>query len=160
MHRLLPLCALLLTALATTLPAQDPTAYKIPIPDKIERATVTDDAGKLQWADLSKLEGEAKEQLRCPTCAGKKTQECPFCARLEHIEKCPECEHAPDEEKKPTTCRTCAGEGTLPDPLEKAPCPYARAVFSFIEFQKVLSENNDTASPGIWCPYLGKHVTQ
>lgn len=121
-----------LFALAVALPtasvsaqAKNPGQYPIAVPEKMERPTEKDADGLLQWVDLTKLKGDAAKALRCVTCEGKKWQLCAFCWRMEHHEKCPECKTSKDtdEKKRRATCRTCAGEGTMPDPLEKAPCP-------------------------------------
>lgn len=108
--------------------AQDnPGQYAIPIPERWERPVVTDEDGLQQWADLEEYskKQENRDRLRCPTCKGTGKQACPFCWRMEHHEECPECHtgHDADDDDKVTKCRTCAGEGTIPDILLKAPCP-------------------------------------
>lgn len=113
----------LLLAAVVGAQAGNPGQYPIPIPERLERPTVEDEDGLLQWADLDELSREERLKFRCPTCEGKGKQECPFCWRLEFHEECPECHTGPDAEKRIATCRTCGGEGQLPDILEKAPCP-------------------------------------
>jgi hypothetical protein len=100
---------LALSVLLGTAPAQ---GQKILLADKYERATVADAEGLLQWAPWK---GD-----KCPNCEGAKTTKCIHCERLEDKEykKCIEC-----GKKKIAPCRTCAGAGTLFDPLEKALCP-------------------------------------
>ena len=87
-------------------------------PERVERATVTDDKGILQWAE--------HKGAQCLNCKGEGKTACLHCDRfeekLEHA-KCPEC----GDEKK-ATCRVCYGAGTLPDALEGSPCPACGAV--------------------------------
>ncbi|MBK8979342.1 MAG: hypothetical protein IPM29_25880 [Planctomycetes bacterium] len=117
------ICLLALFGGIATAQQKNPGQYSIPIPERMERPTVEDEHGLLQWVDLSTLSQKERLQFRCPTCEGTGKQECPFCWRMEHFEKCPECGHGPDEKKRETVCRTCAGTGTTPDLLEHAPCP-------------------------------------
>ena len=82
-------------------------------PEKFERATKTDEAGLVQWAEHEKGE--------CPTCKGKGKMKCTTCERFkDEIKTCIECGRNPERE---TVCRACAGTGGFPDPLEKALCP-------------------------------------
>jgi len=85
---------------------------KILLADKYERPTVADAEGLLQWAPW--------KPDKCPNCEGAKTTKCIHCERLDEkdYKKCIEC-----GKKKVAPCRTCAGTGTLLDPLEKALCP-------------------------------------
>ncbi|MEO0480799.1 MAG: hypothetical protein AAF196_15105 [Planctomycetota bacterium] len=113
-----------------SLRAQDnPGQYPILDPTRLERPTVEDEDGKLQWAEmetvLNKMSKEEREARRCPTCEGKGEQVCPFCWRLEFHEECPECltDNETDEDERIAKCRTCAGDGVVPDILERAPCP-------------------------------------
>jgi hypothetical protein len=74
--------------------------------EKIERPTVTDDKGMVQWAEW--------KAERCPNCSGTGKHKCTVCERfIEEVNTC-------------VTCGMCAGSGTLADPLEKAPCPGCR----------------------------------
>jgi hypothetical protein len=99
--------------------------YLVPIPSKIPRETVKDEDGMLQWA---KYDVKDKKH-RCPTCTGEGKAECQLCLRIEKFadrDTCPECDNPPSLDRdKPNfgTCRTCAGEGHLPDILEQSPCP-------------------------------------
>ena len=110
--------------LSSALSAQTPPPDQYSVVDwsKMPRETVEADDGTLEWAEY------IKTKYRCPTCKGKKKQICAFCYRLGNHDTCPECKHKADEreDKKLTTCRTCAGEGFVPDILEKAPCPGCR----------------------------------
>ncbi|MEQ1631149.1 MAG: hypothetical protein ABL997_02175 [Planctomycetota bacterium] len=86
---------------------------KLLIPEKLERATVVDENGVTQWAEHKAAE--------CPNCVGKGKVKCTTCERFsEEATTCPDCER---KEGHLAVCRMCAGEGTLPDPLEKAMCP-------------------------------------
>lgn len=83
------------------------------IPEKIERPTVVDDKGIAQWAE--------HKADQCPACVGKGKVKCTTCERYpDEVTQCLDCKRADPRE---ATCRMCAGEGTLPDPLEKATCP-------------------------------------
>lgn len=94
-----------------TLPAQE-GGIRIPIPEKIERATKADDKGVLQW--------EAWPDVKCPNCNGSGKAKCTTCTRLMEELGCPECKR---NKERTVTCRVCAGAGKLPDPLEKVLCP-------------------------------------
>ncbi|HEU4420386.1 MAG TPA: hypothetical protein VFT55_15730, partial [Planctomycetota bacterium] len=86
------------------------------IPEKIERATKADDKGMEQWAEHAKLE--------CPTCSGTGKTKCSTCDRFaEDATTCVECKRSKERE---VPCRTCAGTGAFPDPLEKVLCPGCR----------------------------------
>jgi len=86
---------------------------KVLIPEKIERPTVVDDKGVAQWAE--------HKADQCPACVGKGKVKCTTCERYpDEITQCLDCKRADPRE---AACRMCAGEGTLPDPLEKASCP-------------------------------------
>jgi len=82
---------------------------RIPIPDVFELPTVKDDEGLLQWD---------RYVVNCPNCKGAKKTVCFHCLGLLRITDCIEC-----KQTKETPCRVCAGEGMMPSPLEKAPCP-------------------------------------
>jgi hypothetical protein len=85
-------------------------------PERLERATRTDDKGMLQWEEWK---GE-----KCPPCAGTGKHKCPLCERLkEELTFCIGCKR--DKERQ-VTCHFCAGSGTTPDPLEKVSCPGCR----------------------------------
>ncbi len=104
----------LVAALATAVAQDDGIRYFHP--EKFERATKTDEAGMVQWADHA--------QLKCPTCSGTGQMKCSTCARYpDEAKKCPDCKRAED---KKAPCHACAGTGTFPDPLEKALCPGCR----------------------------------
>jgi hypothetical protein len=103
--------ALLSTLLGSALPAQKTKVdIKYLVPEKIERATKTDDAGLVQWAPHA--------QQKCPTCAGTGTTGCAHCDPIEGNIRCLECGL-----KKTAPCRSCGGSGNILDPLEKALCP-------------------------------------
>jgi hypothetical protein len=98
------------------LPVTAAAQTKILNPERIERATTTDDKGLEQWAEWK---GE-----KCPNCAGTGKHKCFLCERMiDEIKFCIDCKRTPERE---AVCRMCAGTGTLPDPLEKAPCPGCR----------------------------------
>lgn len=103
-----------LACAAGTAPAQEPAPgqFLVPIPEKLERATTTDDDGVLQWAEY--------EAERCVNCKGQKWMPCLHCQRFDEgdCEDCPECHNT-----KKAVCRICAGTGEMPDILERAPCP-------------------------------------
>jgi hypothetical protein len=83
------------------------------IPERIERATETDEAGLLQWAKY--------EAPKCTSCAGTGKMKCTTCERFqEDSTTCPECHR---NEKREIDCRACAGTGVIADPLEQVPCP-------------------------------------
>lgn len=91
--------------------AQD--GFKTLIPEKIERATTTDDKGMQQWAEW--------KDVKCPACSGKGKIKCPTCERHpDESTKCPDCNRSKERE---AICHACGGTGQLPDPLEKALCP-------------------------------------
>jgi hypothetical protein len=108
--------ALVLSALLLAAPAalaqKDKQPFLVPIPERLERATVDDADGLKQWAE------HAAE--RCINCKGLKTMPCLHCERFNEgvCEDCPECHN-----EKKAVCRICAGTGEMPDILEKAPCP-------------------------------------
>ncbi|MCA8950440.1 MAG: hypothetical protein KDE27_13120 [Planctomycetes bacterium] len=86
-------------------------------PDRLERATVKDENGKLQWAKWAPAE-------KCRTCTGTGKTVCKVCERfLEDAENCPDCHR---KDKHETVCRTCLGTGSMPDPLEAVQCPGCR----------------------------------
>ncbi len=106
-QRLSSLVAFLLLCLAAS------AQQKVLIPEKIERPTVVDDKGVTQWAE--------HKADQCPACVGKGKVKCTTCERYpDEVTQCLDCKRADPRE---ATCRMCAGEGTLPDPLEKASCP-------------------------------------
>jgi hypothetical protein len=99
--------------LAGAAPAQDLRYF---VPEKIERATATDDKGLTQWAEY--------KPEKCGVCAGTGKMKCVTCERFpDDVKTCPECKRV---ESRETACRTCAGVGHLPDPLEKSFCPGCR----------------------------------
>lgn len=82
-------------------------------PEKFERATKADDKGLTQW--------DAHKADKCPNCNGTGKTKCGTCARFaDDAKNCPECKRTPERE---IACRSCAGTGTFPDPLEKVLCP-------------------------------------
>lgn len=86
---------------------------KVLIPEKIERATVTDDKGVASWAEW--------KAEKCPNCSGTGKTKCTVCERFaDDAKNCPDCKRV---ESRETVCRMCAGEGTLADPLHKVGCP-------------------------------------
>jgi hypothetical protein len=106
-QRLSSLVAFLLLCLAAS------AQQKVLIPEKIERPTVVDDKGVTQWAE--------HKADQCPACVGKGKVKCTTCERYpDEVTQCLDCKRADPRE---AVCRMCAGEGTLPDPLEKASCP-------------------------------------
>ncbi len=83
------------------------------IPERIERATVADDDGQLQWAEWT--------APACGSCKGTGKSVCATCARFAKDAKdCPECQRK--DPKLLTTCRACAGTGKIADPLDEVPC--------------------------------------
>ena len=97
--------------LAARSPSQEGLRYFVP--EKFERATKTDDAGLVQWADHTKQ--------KCPSCSGSGKTKCTTCVRFpDDWTICPECKRTKDRE---VVCRTCGGTGAFPDPLEKVHCP-------------------------------------
>ena len=80
-----------------------PNAYKI--------ATEDDAKGMQQFAK--------SELPQCVNCKGRTVATCMTCARFENHEQCIECNMKPEE----ATCRSCAGLGHFPDPLEHVHCP-------------------------------------
>lgn len=108
-HRLLSsFCAAVLLVFAAAAPAQDIRRVH---PEKFERATKTDDAGLVQWAE--------HVEIKCGTCSGTGKMKCPTCERhLEGVETCIEC-----KKTKETACQACGGVGHFVDPLEKVLCP-------------------------------------
>jgi hypothetical protein len=97
-------------AAAALAPAQDGIRYVAP--EKFERATKTDEANMIQWAD--------HVQEKCRTCQGNGKTKCTTCDRFpEDSKTCPECNRVAD---RLTACRACAGLGHFPDPLEKVLC--------------------------------------
>jgi hypothetical protein len=108
---LLPLLLVLLVLLVPPAAGQDKKGeFLLPIPEKLERATTTDEQGLQQWA-------EWKAQP-CVNCKGRKTMTCQHCLRFEEGEDCPEC-----KKTRAATCRVCAGSGEQVDVLKSAPCP-------------------------------------
>jgi hypothetical protein len=90
--------------------AQDGIRYVAP--DKFERATKTDEANMIQWAD--------HVQTKCTTCQGNGKTKCTTCDRFpDEAKVCPECKRVAD---RLVPCRACAGTGFWPDPLEKVTC--------------------------------------
>lgn len=86
---------------------------KVLIPEKIERATNTDDKGLTQW-----VEWKAE---KCPSCSGSGKVKCTTCERFQDdATVCIDCGR---NKERQAVCRMCAGVGTLPDPLEKVGCP-------------------------------------
>ncbi len=103
----------LLVSLFNIAPAQEEGVRPPPNPDKIERATKADDKGMLQW--------DTYTPPKCASCAGTGKHKCQTCVRFpEDATFCVECKRTKERE---VPCHTCAGTGTLPDPLEKALCP-------------------------------------
>lgn len=101
--------------LGSGLGAQD--GWKRWIPEKFERPTAKDENGIQAWAEWK---GD-----KCPTCSGVGKAKCTVCERFsDEAVNCPDCHR---NEKRETTCRTCGGGGTMPDPLEKAQCPACMA---------------------------------
>jgi hypothetical protein len=86
---------------------------KVLIPEKIERATVTNDKGVTTWAEW--------KAEKCPNCSGTGKTKCSVCERYpDDVKNCPDCKRV---ESKETVCRMCAGSGELADPLLKVGCP-------------------------------------
>lgn len=85
---------------------------QVPIPEKLERPTKTDEQGLLVWAEF--------KAEPCVNCKGKKTMPCPHCARLDpkDYDDCPEC-----KKTKNAPCRVCGATGEMYDVLARAPCP-------------------------------------
>ncbi|MCR9248439.1 MAG: hypothetical protein NXI31_25715 [bacterium] len=81
-------------------------------PERVERKTEAGDDGKLKWA---KYEAE-----KCRGCSGTGKTKCKACERLFDEAGCPDCKR---KEKREIVCRTCIGDGSLPDPLKKVHCP-------------------------------------
>ncbi len=108
-HSLLSLLFVLAACIAVrTVPAQE---LRFVIPEKYERATKTDAAGMVQWAD--------HEQVKCATCSGSGKTKCFTCERFfDDAPHCVECKRT-----KEAVCRACGGIGHFPDPLEKVLCP-------------------------------------
>ena len=105
------LFALLLCLLAApSVTAQD--GYPRYTPERTERKTEKGEDGKLVWAKW------AFEKCRFCTGTGKTT--CKACEKMPEEVGCPDCKR---KDKRQIVCRTCIGEGTLPDPLEKVHCP-------------------------------------
>lgn len=101
------------------LPAQD--EFKFAHPEKFERATKTDDAGLIQWAE---------HDAKCPGCRGAGKLKCPTCESYpDEATKCPDCGRGKERQ---ATCRACGGTGQFPDPLLKALCPGCQGVGSTI----------------------------
>jgi hypothetical protein len=116
-QRVLPFVRLILVlTLAVVASAQKKRAtaeLRYQIPERIERETVKDDAGYLQWAEY--------KPIKCQSCAGTGKTPCTTCERFpEDDPKCIECKRNKERE---AVCRVCAGAGTFPDPLEKVICP-------------------------------------
>ncbi|MFY9345678.1 MAG: hypothetical protein WAT39_24515 [Planctomycetota bacterium] len=113
----MPKAVHLLAAVLTLLFAVVAAAQnKVLIPEKIERATAADDKGLQQWAEWK---GD-----KCPNCAGTGKHKCFVCERMiDEMKFCIDCKRTKERE---VVCRLCAGSGTLPDPLVKAPCPGCR----------------------------------
>ncbi|HLU39145.1 MAG TPA: hypothetical protein VK081_07150 [Planctomycetota bacterium] len=86
--------------------------FLVPIPEKLERATVTDAQGAKQWAPY--------KAERCVNCKGRAVMACLHCERFDpgDCDSCPECKNT-----KEATCRVCYGTGEMADVLERAPCP-------------------------------------
>lgn len=107
------LCLLLITTLFAA-SAQDPArGARYMIPERIERATVEDDEGKLQWAEWPAPE--------CGSCKGTGKMVCTTCARFAKDAKdCPECGRK--DPNNLTACRACGGTGKIADPLDEVPC--------------------------------------
>jgi hypothetical protein len=83
------------------------------VPERLERATTTDDQGLIQWAEF--------KAEKCASCLGKAKTPCTTCARFdEAAERCVECKRNKD---RTATCRPCGGVGEWSDPLDKALCP-------------------------------------
>jgi hypothetical protein len=107
---------LLLVALAVALGGSASAQEKVLNTEKMERPTVADDKGVLQWAEW--------KAEKCPNCSGTGKHKCFVCERLvDTLKFCIDCKRTPERE---VVCRMCAGSGTLADPLEKAPCPGCR----------------------------------
>lgn len=112
---LLPfLFAALLASFAT---AQKEVEIRYVIPEKFERETKADDKGLLQWVEY--------KTPKCQTCSGTGKTTCSTCQRFPDEAKiCVECKRNKD---LTTACRSCAGLGEWPDPLEKVHCPQCMA---------------------------------
>lgn len=108
------LCLLaVLFCVASPTTAQGP---RFPMPERLERATEADDQGLQQWAEWPAPD--------CQSCKGSGKTQCVTCARFSpDAEDCPECgRKEKNGEIYAAPCRACAGEGKMPDPLERAPC--------------------------------------
>ena len=86
---------------------------KVLNPERLERATTTDEKGLTQWAEW--------KAEKCPNCSGTGKTKCATCERFQ--DDAPNCVECGRNKDRTTTCRMCAGSGTLPDPLEKVGCP-------------------------------------
>jgi len=108
--KLVRLLSLFVLSLFVVAPA---VAQKRFMPEKMERATKVDDYATTQWVEWA--------ELKCPNCSGTGKVKCQVCERFtEDATNCPDCKRKEGHE---TVCHVCAGKGTIPDPLEKAPCP-------------------------------------
>ena len=114
MSRIAALLPFLFVSLLSVFAAgQKKTEIRYVIPDKFERATKTDDKGLVQWAD--------HKPEKCQTCLGTGKTKCSTCERFpEEAKICVECKRTKERE---VPCRSCAGIGHWPDPLEKVHCP-------------------------------------
>lgn len=81
-------------------------------PEKFERVTKTDDKGMVLW--------DAHKADKCPNCNGTGKTKCTTCERFGDDATCIECKRTKERE---VVCRSCAGTGAFPDPLEKVLCP-------------------------------------
>lgn len=94
-------------------PAAAQDGQKRFIPEKFERQTKVDDNAVTQWVEWA--------ELKCPNCSGTGKVKCKVCERFaDDATNCPDCQRKEGHE---AVCRVCAGKGSIPDPLQKSPCP-------------------------------------
>lgn len=100
---------ILIAALFSVAPGtQERSLLKIP-EQKLERELVADAEGLKQFAPY---------EVKCEACRGTGEWECLHCKRFDNKnETCMECEVT-----RKATCRLCAGNKVLHDPIEAIPC--------------------------------------
>ncbi|MBL8755369.1 MAG: hypothetical protein JNK15_18865 [Planctomycetes bacterium] len=93
--------------------AEASAQQKVLLPEKLERPTVTDDKGVVQWAPW--------KGVKCQGCSGSGKVKCDVCDRFgDDATNCPDCKRS---KERLAVCRICAGTGELADPLDKVACP-------------------------------------